>query len=163
MKLTVTGHFLLDPEWNPPPMKALRVTRGRISAVLGPNVALRFGHHERLLDGLLDGRVVTSPGFTGLGDIEDGCAVMCTSNSCRQWALRARRPRVVAKVIGVMADEPRFVLLTQPRLRNAPRGRRESGANRIEAGLLSLVLVEPAPVECAICPGPNTGEVSLLR
>lgn len=98
-----------------------------------------------------------------MGDVEGACAVICTSNWCRQWALRARRPRVVAKIVGVMADEPRFVLLSQPRLKNAPRGRHESSANRLEAGLFSFVLDEPGAVECPICPGPNVGEVQLRR
>ncbi len=124
-------------------------------------MALRLGHHASVLDGLLDARIVTSPGFTGLGNVEHGCAVICTSNWCLEWARRARRPRVVAKVIGVMADEPRFVLLMQPKLRNTPRGRHESSPNRIEAGLVPIVLVTPATVECPICPGPNFGELSL--
>jgi len=128
---------------------------------LGRNVALRLDHHANLLDGLLDARVVTSPGFTGLGNVEGGCAVICTSNWCLEWARRARRPRVVAKIIGVMADEPRFVLLMQPKLKDAPRGRHESIANRIEAGLVLFVLTEPSTVECAICPSPNIGELRL--
>jgi len=130
---------------------------------LGRHVALRLDHHANLLDGLLDARIVTSPRFTGLGNVQGGCAVICTSNGCREWALRARRPRVVAKIIGVVADEPRFVLLMQPKLNNAPRGRHESRANRIEAGLVPFVLVEPATIECAMCPGPNIGVVDLQR
>ena len=124
-------------------------------------MALRLGHQSSLLEALLDARVVTSRGFTGLGDVEGACAVFCTSNWCQQRSLRARQPRVVAKIIGVMADEPRFVVLMQPRLLRAPRGSHESRANRIEAGLAPFVLVEPAAIECSSCPGHNVGEVDL--
>lgn len=87
--------------------------------------------------------------------------MICTSNWCRERSRRARRPRVVAMIIGVMADEPRFVVLMQPKLHDAPRGRHESRANRIEAGLAPFVLIEPAAIECSSCPGPNVGEVDL--
>jgi hypothetical protein len=160
MELAVTGKFALDPEWNPPPIRPVHHVLGRARSVhLGRGVELRLGLHADPLDGLLDARVVISRGFTGLGDVEGGCAVLCASNWCREWARRAGRPRIVAKIIGVMADEARFVLLTQPKLKNAPRGRHESSANRIEAGLVPFVLVEPGAVECAMCPGPNIGQV----
>jgi len=163
MELAVSGKFVLDSKWNPPPLKPFRrVLEGAPSVALGRSVELRLGHHADPLDGLLDARIVVSSSFTGLGDIEGGCVVLCASNWCREWARRAGRPRIVAKIIGVMADEARFVLLTQPKLRNAPRGRHESSANRIEAGLVPFVLVEPAAVECAMCPGPNIGEVYLV-
>ena len=162
MELAVTGKFALDSEWNPPPLKPLRrVADGAPSAILGRHVELRLARHANLRDGLLDARIVVSRGYTGLGDVEGGCAVLCASNWCRDWARRSRRPRVVAKIVGVMADEARFVLLRQPRLRNTPRGRHESSAQRIEAGLVPLVLVESGAVECAMCPGPNVGEVSV--
>jgi hypothetical protein len=162
LKLIVSGKFVLDSESNPPPLKAIRdVLEGTPSVALGRNVELRLGRHASLLDGLLDARVVVSRGFAGLGDVEAGCAVLCVSNSCREWARRAGRPRTVAKIIGVMADEARFVLLTPPKLKNAPRGRHESSANRIEAGLVPFVILEPGTVQCAWCLSPNTGEVSL--
>jgi hypothetical protein len=162
LELFTTGKFVLDGKSNPPPLKPLVVVdEGRRTVELGRNVALRLGHQSDLLEGLLDARIVPSLGFTGLGDVEGGCVVICASNSCSQWALRARRPRIVAKVIGVMADQPRFVLLAQPKLKSAPRARRESIANRREGGLVPFVLVEPGRVECAICPGPNVGEVYL--
>lgn len=162
LELSVTGKFLLDDKSNPPELKSIRhASDGTWSVGLGRSVALRLGHHANLLDALLDGRIETSSGFTGLGSVEGGCAVICTSNWCRDWALRARRPRVVAKVIGVMADEPRFVLLRQPKLRDAPRERHESSANRIEAGLVPHVLIEAAAVECSSCPGPNIGKLDL--
>lgn len=164
MELTVSGRFVLDGELNPPPLKSMRgEPDGTTSVSLGRNIALRLGHTTNLLDGLLDARVVTSPGFRGMGNVEGACAVICASNWCQDWAWRARRPRVVAKIIGVLADEPRFVLLRQPRLMNAPRGRHESTANRREAGLVPFILIEPGAVECAICPGPNVGEVHLRR
>ncbi len=164
MELTVTGKFLLDSGWNPPPLKSIeRTPDGRSSVALGRDVALRLGHHPSVLDGLLDARIVTSRGFTGLGSVEGGCAVICASNRCLESALRARRPRVVAKVIGVMADEPTFVLLTQPKLKGAPRGRHESSANRTDGRLVPYVLTEPAALECPICPGPNTGQIDLRR
>jgi hypothetical protein len=156
----VTGKFALDSEWNPPPLEPLRLVADAAPSVkLGRHAELRLGRHANLLYGLLDARIVVSNGFTGLGDVEGGCAVLCTSNRCREWARRSGRPRVVAKIVGVMADEARFVLLMQPRLKNTPRVRHESGAHRIEAGLVPFVLVEPGAVECAICPGPNVGEV----
>ncbi len=162
LRLTVTGKFVLDGERNPPPLKVLKdAPDGTRSFALGRNVALRLGHQSSLLEALLDARVVTYRGFTGLGDVEGGCAVICSSNWCRQRAVRARRPRVVAKVIGLMADEPRIIVLMQPKLQRAPRGRHESRANRIEAGLAPFVLVEPAAIECSSCPGPNVGEVDL--
>ena len=162
MKLVVTDNFLLDSEWNPPPLKALRQRPdGTSYASFGRTVTLQLGHHASLLDGLRDARIVTSRGFKGLGDVNDGCSVVCNSNRCRGWALRAHRPRVVAKVIGVLADEPRFVLLLQPKLSNAPRGRHESRANRIEARLVPYVLFTPEALECAVCPGRNIGELSL--
>lgn len=162
MELRVAGKFVLDDLSNPPALKSIRaIGNGRSIVEVGPNVALRLGHQSDVLDSLLDARIVTSAGFSGLGDVEAGCAVLCVSNTCRQWALRARRPRIVAKVIAVMADQPRFILVAQPRLKAAPRARRESVANRREAGLVHYVLIEPAAVECAVCPGPNIGEVFL--
>lgn len=162
MKLAVTGKFALDGEWNLPPLKPLRRVVGEAPSVaLGRTVELRLAGHANLLDGLLDARIVVSSGFAGLGGVEGGCAVLCASNWCREWARRAGRPRVVAKIVGVMADEARFVLLTQPQIKNAPRGRHESRANRIEAGLVAVVLVEPGTVECPMCPGPNVGEVTV--
>jgi len=163
MEIAVTGKFALDGDWNPPPLKPLRLrTDAARSVKLGRHVELRLGRHATLLDGLLDARIVVSSGFTGLGDVEGGCAVLCASNWCREWARRAGRPRVVAKIIGVMADEARFVLLTQPKIRNAPRGRHESRARRVEAGLVPSVLIEAGAVECAVCPGPNIGQVIVL-
>lgn len=160
--LTVTGKFVLDGEWNPPPLKSLKhAPDGTRSFALGRNVDLRLGHQSSLFEGLLDARVVTSRGFTGLGNVDGSCAVICASNWCRERSLRAGRPRVVAKIVGVMADEPRFVVLMQPKLQRAPRGRHESRANGIGAGLAPFVLVEPAAIECSSCPGPNVGEVDL--
>lgn len=163
MELAVTGKFVLDNDRNPPPLKRLRGETGARFVRLGRHVDLRLGDHPSLLDGLLDARVVTSTGFTGLGDVDRGCAVICASNSCRQWALRARRPRVVAKIVGVMAGEARYVLLAQPRLAGSTRGRRETTASRSEAGLVPFVLVEPRAVECAMCPGENRGEVRMMK
>jgi hypothetical protein len=112
VELTVSGKLVLDSEWNPPPMKPLRHgLEGVPSVKLGRGVELRLGHHASLLDGLLDARIVVSRGFRGLGSIEGGCAVLCASNRCAEWARRAGRPRVVAKVIGVMADEERLCCL----------------------------------------------------
>jgi hypothetical protein len=66
---------------------------------------------------------------------------------------------MTAKIIGVMADEPTYVLLSQPKLKGLPRPRRETTANRREAGLVPFVLIEPGTVECGYCPGLNVGEV----
>lgn len=160
--LRVTGKFALDNDRNPPPLKpVVRSKDGMVNVALGRGVDLRLRPHPDALDSLLDSRVVVGPGrFSGLGSVTDACAVFCISNFCRDWALKNGRPRVVAKVIGLMADEPRYVLLTQPRLKVAARTRRESRANRIEAGLVALTLIEPATVECPHCPGPNVGEVT---
>jgi len=162
MNLSVNGKFALDNERNPPPLKPARQSDdGTVTVSIGRGVDLRLGRHPDALDSLLDSRIVVDPGaFTGLGSVSDACAVFCLSNHCREWARKNGRPRMVAKIIGVMADEPRYVLLTQPRLHGAARSRRESPANRIEAGLLSFILIEPGTVECPNCPGHNRGEVT---
>ena len=160
MDIAVNGKFVLDSEWNPPPPKAIeRSADGAGFVPLGRGVKLRLGSHGNPLDDLLGSRIVTTPRFGGLGSVEGGCAVLCTSNSCREWARRSGRPRVVAKVIGVTADETRFVLLRQPKLIGAPRERRESHSSRAEAGLVSYVLIDDEEVECAMCPGHNVGAV----
>jgi hypothetical protein len=162
MNLSVSGKFALDNDRNPPPLKAARQSDdGTVTVSVGRGVDLRLGRHPDTLDSLLDSRIVVDPdAFTGLGSVTDACAVFCTSNHCREWARKNGRPRTVAKIIGVMADEPRYVLLTQPRLQGAARLRRESTANRQEAGLLSFILIEPGAVECPQCPGRNRGEVT---
>jgi hypothetical protein len=115
-----------------------------------------------MLHSLLDSRVeVDSAAFKGLGSVTDACAVFCLSNSCRQWALLNKRPRIVAKIVGILADGPRYVLLTQPRLKGAPHSRRESTSNRTESGLVPFVLNEPGAVECSYCPKVSGGRVSL--
>jgi len=163
VKLAVTGKFVLDEERNPPPLRSIEASSvGEISIPLGRGVDLLLRPHANLLDRLLDSRVKISEGFTGLGSIEGGCSVFCTSNWCREWARRMRRPRIVAKVVGVMADEATFVLLSQPRLLGAQRGRRETRVNRVEAGLAPFVLIEPGAVECTECPGRNMGEVRVV-
>jgi hypothetical protein len=162
MNLSVNGKFALDNERNPPPLKPARQSDdGTVTVSVGRGVDLRLGRHPDALDSLLDSRIVVDPDvFTGLGSVTDSCAVFCTSNHCREWARKNGRPRTVAKIIGVMVGEPRYVLLTQPRLQGAARSRRESPANRIEAGLLSFILIEPGTVECPNCPGHNRGEVT---
>ena len=163
VELVVSGRFVLDTSWNPPPPKSIRQSADGLRFVaVGRGIELRLGRHANPLDDLLDARIVTSRGFAGLGSVEGGCAVLCNSNTCREWARRAGRPRLVAKVISVMADETRFVLLTQPKLKHAPRQRHESRASRTDAGLAPLVLVEPGSVECAMCPSHNVGEVYLF-
>ena len=162
MTLNVTGKFALDNDRNPPPLKAVgQAPEGTPTVFLGRGVELRLGQLPDALDSLLASRIVVDPVvFTGLGSVTDACAVFCLSNYCRDWAFKNRRPRIAAKIVGVMADRPRYVLLTQPRLQGASRSRRESPANRAEAGLLPHVLVEPGVVECAHCPGRNVGEVT---
>jgi hypothetical protein len=161
--LLVSGGFLLDEAANPPPLKAITLDRDDSRSVtVGRGVTLRMDPNLTLADALLNARVVVNARrYRGLGSVVGGCAVLCASNYCRDWALRNRRPRMVAKVIGVLADEPTYVLLTQPKLKGASRSRRESTANRIEAGLVSFILIEPITVECPHCPGPNLGEVTL--
>ena len=162
MNLSVSGKFVLDSDRNPPPLKPVGQSHDGAGTVsVGRGVDLQLGRHPDALDSLLGSRIVVDSGaFTGLGSVTDACAVFCTSNHCREWARRNGRPRTVAKIIGVMADEPRYVLLTQPRLQGAARLRRESTANRQEAGLLSFILIEPGTVECPYCPGHGRGEVS---
>jgi hypothetical protein len=162
MNLSVSGKFALDEDRNPPPPKRTRQSDdGTVTVSVGRGVDLRLGRHPDALDSLLGSRIVVDPGaFTGLGSVTDACAVFCTSNHCREWARKNGRPRAVAKIIAVMADEPRYVLLTQPRLQGTARTRRESIANRQEAGLVSFILIEPGTVECSQCPGRNRGEVT---
>ena len=162
MNLSVSGKFALDNERNPPPLKPARQSDdGTVTVSVGRGVDLRLGRHPDALDSLLDSRIVVDPSaFTGLGSVTDACAVFCLSNYCSEWARRNGRPRTVAKIIGVMADEPRYVLLTQPKLQGAARSRRESTANRQEAGLLPVILIEPGMVECPHCPGHKVGEVT---
>ena len=162
MNLSVSGKFALDHDRNPPPLKPTRQSQvGTVTVPVGRGVDLRLGRHPDALDSLMDSRIVVDPdAFTGLGSVTDACAVFCVSNHCREWARKNGRPRTVAKIIGVMVDEPRYVLLTQPRLQGAARSRRESPANRIEAGLVAFTLAEPGAVECPHCPGRNRGEVT---
>lgn len=163
MVLTVSDRFKLDTDHDPPTLKSIvNGPDGSRTVTIGRGVELRLGRHTSTLDALLDARVLTSGGSTGLGSVEDACSVFCASNHCREWARRNRRPRMVAKVVGIMADEPRYVLLAQPRLQGAERQRRESPGNRAEAGLVHHVLVEPGTVECAWCPSRSIGEVSLV-
>jgi hypothetical protein len=155
--LTVSGKFALDPKFNPPPLKVIRRVDDEAYVDVGPGIKLRLGHHAVPLDQLLDMRVeVDATLFTGLASVEGGCAIFCASNHCRDWARRNGRPRFVAKVIGVASELPVYVVLSQPRLRDAPRVRHESGAQRREAGLVQFVLVEPVQLECPQCAGRGT-------
>lgn len=164
MKLGVDGKFVLDPRHNPPRIRSIEVAADaaqRVSVGLGVWLELRPDLDP--LDRLLDARPRVDSTYTGLASIRDACAVICASNHCADWARRSGgRPRIVAKIVGVMADEPRFVLLSLPRLKGAERLRRESRANRVEAGLVHAVLNEPARVECPHCPVGNSGEVSVV-
>lgn len=164
MKIAVSGKFALDGDRNPPRLKSIDSgSDGSRTVSLGRGVNLRLGPHPDVLDALLDSRIAVDPAaFTGLGSVTDGCAAFCTSNDCSQWALKNRRPRTVAKVVGVMADQPRYVLLAQPKLMGTVRARRESTANRTEGGLVYFVLIEPATVECPHCPGRNLGQVTVV-
>ncbi len=163
MLLQISGRFRLDEAANPPPLKTITLDRdGSRSVTVGRGVALRLDPNLTVADALLNARIVVdAERYGGLGSVVDGCAVLCASNYCLDWARRNRRPRMVAKVIGIEADEPTYVLLAQPKLKGASRSRRESKANRIEAGLVSYVLIEPITVECPNCPSSNRGEVSL--
>ena len=118
MNLSIFGKFALDEERNPPPFKPITTSPDGTGTVsLGRGIDLRLPRHPVMLQSLLDARVeVDSAAFTGLACVTDACAVLCLSNSCRQWALLNRRPRIVAKIVGILADGPRYVLLTQPRL-----------------------------------------------
>lgn len=152
--LTVTGKFALDPKFNPPPLKAIR-RGGRGSYVdVGRGIKLRLADHAAPLDELLDMRVeIDDQLFSGVGSLEGGCAVMCASNRCADWARKNGRPRIVAKVIGIDALLPVYVVLSQPRLRDAPVVRHETAARRREAGLVPYVLIEPIQLECPQCSG----------
>jgi hypothetical protein len=162
-RLVIDGVFGLDQDFNPPPLKSIESRPDGSKVVrLGRGIDLRLGDHDDPLDCLLDARLAIDPiRFHGLGSVEEACAVVCKSNTCRAWALTNHRPRTVAKVIGVDSVRPRYVLLTMPSLKGAQRNRRESPANRIEAGLKPHVLVERGSVECIRCPGPNRGELLL--
>lgn len=165
MKLGVYGKFVLDPAKNPPPIRHVELAADgspRVSVGRGAWLEMRLDLNP--LDRLLDARPRVEPDmFTGLASVTDACAVMCASNHCREWARKSGgRPRIVGKVVGVMADEPRYVLLTLPRLKGAERVRRESRVNRIDAGFVHSVLTEPATVECPHCPVGNAGEVGVV-
>jgi hypothetical protein len=161
--LQVRGRFRLDEDANPPALKTVTPhPDGSRSVTVGRGVALRLDPNLTVADALLNARIVVeAERYRGLGSVVDGCAVLCASNYCREWALRNGRPRTVAKVIGILANEPTYMLLAQPKLKGASRARRESKANRIEAGLVPFVLIEPVEVECPHCPGRNLGEVTL--
>jgi len=155
----------LDAVANPPPLKPIGLDpAGNRSVLVGRGITLRLGKQLTLQDSLLDARVVIDGDrFGGLGSVTDACSVLCASNFCRDWALRNGRPRVVAKVIGIMAVEPTYVLLTQPKLKGAMRPRRESTTNRREAGLAPFVLIEPGAIECGYCSGHNVGIVEVVK
>lgn len=161
--LIVDGKFGLDPRFNPPPLKPIMSGEGGLRIVrLGRGIELQLGHSPIILDSLLDTRVVVDPAlFRGLGSVRGGCSVFCVSNACLNWAAMNGRPRMAAKVIGVDADQPRYVLLSTPRLRGARRAQKETVANRREARLVPHVLIEPGRVECSACGGSNTGDVIL--
>lgn len=151
-ELTVEGKFVFDPAFNPPPLKSIRRVAGVGYVDVGEGVTFRLGQHPAALDQLLDLRVEVDPGlFTGLGSIEGGCAIICASNRCAEWARRNGRPRAVAKVIGVASQLPVYVLVSQPRLREAPRARHETATNRRAAGLVPYALVEPIAIQCPQC------------
>jgi hypothetical protein len=162
MQLVISaGRFVLDPQANPPRLKPIEDGSDRGPFVtVGTHVRLRPDPRLPLFEAILNLRVeIDARQHHGLGGVVGGCSVFCTSNFCREWALRNGRPRMVGKVIGVMADEPMYILLTQPKLKAADRSRRESRANRAEAGLVHFVLIEPGRIECPECPGPNVGEI----
>jgi hypothetical protein len=161
--LLVSGRFVLDEKANPPPLKTIRLDpNGSASVSIGRGVAFRPDSGLSMPNAMYNARVVVDAAqYRGLGSVIDGCAVLCVSNHCRDWAFRNGRPRIVAKIVGVMADVPTYVLLRQPKLKGATWSRRESAANRLEAGLVPFVLIEPCAVECAYCPGGNVGEVSV--
>jgi hypothetical protein len=150
--LTVRGKFSLASGPNPPAVKTIEARAdGRQVVQLGRGVSLVLGSLDDALDRLMDARVVVDGEFRGLGSIEKGLAVICMSNVCTTWALRMRRPRFVAKVVGIESDLPRYVLLSVPRLVGAPRARPESARNRGEAGLVAFVLIEAGQIQCAFC------------
>jgi hypothetical protein len=158
--LSVTGTFALDPKHNPPRLRSIGQTDdGSKTVEIGTGISLRLGDGGTLLESLLDLRVhVDVDVFEGLGNVTDACTIFCTSNTCRQAALRSGRPRMVAKVVGIDADQPRYVLLNPPPLLGTGRQRRETPANRKEAGLAPWVLIEPGKIACHRCP--NVGQVA---
>lgn len=161
LQLAVVGRFALDPKANPPSLKPIELDQAQQPFVrLGEHVRLRPDPRLPTFEALLNLRVEIDPHqHHGLGGVVGGCPVFCASNYCREWAIRNRRPRMVGKVVGVMADVPTYILLTQPKLKSSDRSRRESRANRTEAGFVHFVLFEAARIECPECPGPNVGEV----
>jgi hypothetical protein len=159
--LIVTGKFSLDRTFDPPPLKPIERLDVMSDLVrLGPSVLLRLPRHLPPLEALLDARVETDSGqFSGLSNVREGCAVFCRTNRCDDRARRLRRPGIVAKVVGIQSDRPRYVALAQPLLLGASRARRESVGQRREAGLVHFVLVEPFRLQCPQCG--NTGTVSV--
>ena len=160
MGLIVRGRFALDPTTTPP-LKLVSVDPiGSRSVDVGRGVRLRLDGSLPKNEAMLNAKVEIDPRrFGGLGSVVDGTSILCASNYCSDWARRNRRPRVVGKVIGVMADEPMYILLTQPKLKAATRPNRESKRNRVEAGLVHFVLVQPGVVECPECPSRNVGKI----
>jgi hypothetical protein len=161
MRLVVSGRFVLDEAAIPPPLKAIVLDQdGSPCIPVGRGVTLRLDPDLAIAPAVLNAKVIIDPKrYEGLGSVVDGCAVLCTSNYCGDWARRNGRPRIVAKIVGVMADEPTYVLLSQPKLKAASRSSHVSKANRIEAGLMPFILIQPGTVECPYCPGPNIGKV----
>ena len=162
MRLLISnGNFALDPDHNPPKLRPIEAgDNDRPFVALGRHVRLRPDPRLGTLEALLNLRVEVDPEhFEGLGDVNGGCGVFCTTNYCRDLAVRRRWPSPVAKVVGVLAGEPIFILLTQPRLTGVARPRHESKTNRKESGLAHHILIEAGELECPICPSRNVGEI----
>jgi hypothetical protein len=94
VRLLVSGRFALDEASNPPPLKTIGLDPGGSRTIsVGRGIALHADPKLTIRDAMLDARIVIDAGrINGLGSVIDGCSVLCTSNYCRDWALRNGAP-----------------------------------------------------------------------